>query len=294
MTIPKIVAYQLPSVELMLENRVNWQLDPSRAVLLIHDMQQYFLNYYDTNAEPIPTVLANIQRIKSQLKPLGVPVIYSAQPGDQTPEQRALLQDFWGKGLTADISQTGIIDKLKPEQDDQVITKWRYSAFQRTELLQIMQAQQRDQLIICGIYAHIGCLLTAADAFMNDIKAFFISDAVADFTQQDHLMAINYAAQRCARTITTQQLLADATELTTITETDLPSNKQQLKQLIAGWLGVTSDELEDDDNLIECGLDSIRVLSLLDQFKTVGKHTSLIELAENPTIAGWSALLIAE
>ncbi|MDE1460696.1 isochorismatase family protein [Spartinivicinus poritis] len=292
MAIPKIAAYQLSSAELMPENRVNWQFDSSRAVLLIHDMQRYFLNYYDTKAEPIPTVLANIQAIKDKLKPLGVPVIYSAQPGDQTPEQRALLQDFWGQGLTADLSQTGITERLMPEQDDHVMTKWRYSAFQRTELLQLMQTQQRDQLVICGIYAHIGCLLTAADAFMNDIQAFFISDAVADFTQQDHLMAINYAAQRCARAITTQQLLADATELTTTS--DLPSNKQQLKQLIADWLGVTSDELEDDDNLIECGLDSIRVLSLIDQFKAKGKEISLIELAENPTVEGWASLLLAE
>ncbi|WP_163833836.1 isochorismatase family protein [Spartinivicinus ruber] len=288
MAIPKIAAYQLPTAELMPENRVDWEFDPARAVLLVHDMQQYFLNYYDCNAEPIPSVVANIQTIKQQLKSLGVPVIYSAQPGDQTPEQRALLQDFWGKGLAADRAETDITDLLMPEGNDQVITKWRYSAFQRTDLLKMMQEQQRDQLVICGIYAHIGCLLTAADAFMNDIKAFFVSDAVADFTQQDHIMAVNYAAQRCARTVTTQQLLADATELTA----NIPTDKQQLKQLIAGWLSVDSDELEDDDNLIECGLDSIRVMSLLEQFKATGKNISFIELAENPTVAGWAGLLI--
>lgn len=224
MAIPKIASYDLPAPELFTENKVGWCLDPNRAVLLIHDMQQYFLNYYDNNEEPIPKVVANIQSLKQYLKEEGSPVIYSAQPGDQTPEQRALLQDFWGSGLKADMAQTSITDRLAPNIDDHVITKWRYSAFQRTELLQFMQEQQRDQLVICGIYAHIGCLLTAADAFMNDIQAFFVCDAVADFSQQDHLMAINYAAQRCAMAVTTQQLLSSGVEQCAQTELNSESN----------------------------------------------------------------------
>ena len=42
MAIPTIPAYPMPSIHDLPENKVNWIPDPKRAVLLIHDMQQYF------------------------------------------------------------------------------------------------------------------------------------------------------------------------------------------------------------------------------------------------------------
>ncbi|MGI0116229.1 isochorismatase family protein [Zooshikella sp. RANM57] len=304
---------------------MKWTVDPERAVLLVHDMQQYFLDFYGENSSLIASVIEHIQHIKQQLKPLGVPVYYSAQPGNQTPQQRALLQDFWGKGLTDDPSQTAIISELAPEADDHVLTKWRYSAFQRTDLLQQMHEQGRNQLIICGVYAHIGCQLTAADAFMNDIQAFFITDAIADFSYDEHLNAINYVAQRCGYTLSTASLLDSLVEnnidhttddahnarshnvnvtvhsaqqeniereSTVITQQKISTKTMDnWQRQVAKWLDVELDELAPDDNLIELGLDSIRVMTLLEQWQQQGVKTTLLDLAENPTLSGWEQLV---
>lgn len=189
------------------ENKVQWNPQADKAVLLIHDMQQYFLNYYDQQQSPIPELIANIKKIKEKCESLKIPIIYTAQPGNQKAEDRALLTDFWGTGLEEKKEQTGIISQLSPSDQDIMLTKWRYSAFKKSELQQLMKTWGRDQLIICGVYAHIGCLLTAADAFMYDIKPFFVKDAVADFTEEDHKMAIRYAAERCSATISTNQLV---------------------------------------------------------------------------------------
>jgi bifunctional isochorismate lyase/aryl carrier protein len=66
----------------------------------------------------------------------------------------------------------------------------------------------RDQLVITGIYAHIGCTMTAGEAFQRDIEPFFAADATADFSREKHMMALHYVAGTCAVPMFTEQLLA--------------------------------------------------------------------------------------
>ncbi|MFH4058630.1 isochorismatase, partial [Acinetobacter nosocomialis] len=44
MAISKISTYLMPERESYPNNKTGWQLDPSRAVLLIHDVQGYCLS----------------------------------------------------------------------------------------------------------------------------------------------------------------------------------------------------------------------------------------------------------
>ena len=74
---------------------MDWKPDPKRAVLLIHDMQEYFLDAYSDKESPKVELISNIKMIREKCKELGIPVVYTAQPGGQTLEQRGLLQDFW-------------------------------------------------------------------------------------------------------------------------------------------------------------------------------------------------------
>jgi bifunctional isochorismate lyase/aryl carrier protein len=297
MAIPAISPYSMPTASDLPQNRVLWKADPKRSVLLIHDMQQYFLNAYTSGVSPMIELLENIKLLKTRCTELGIPVIYTAQPGAQAPEDRALLQDFWGPGLADDPAQTKIIDEAAPSTNDTVLTKWRYSAFKRTRLAQIMQEQGRDQLIICGVYAHIGCLLTACDAFMQDVETFFVCDAVADFSSEHHKMAMTYAADRCAATTSTVLLLNELKSVQhSSREAALEASSQRLtlqhvRQQVAELLGESSSDIDDNEDLIDRGLDSIRIMSLVETWRSKGANITFVKLAEGPRISAWWNLL---
>lgn len=214
MSIPTISPYAIPAAPSAAV--APWSLQPSRAALLIHDMQNYFLAAYDRNQDPAATAIASIRRLVDAADALGMPVLYSAQPPAQSPARRGLLNDVWGPGIQT-AEEAAIIEPLAPGPDHHVLTKWRYSAFERTDLRQILAFTRRDQLIITGVYGHIGCAVTAADAYMNDVQPFFISDAIADFSAKDHAAGMDWVSRRAGvviDTATAVDQLASASEVT--------------------------------------------------------------------------------
>ena len=211
MALPKIAPYSYREQEH--QNRVNWRVDPARSALLVHDMQRYFVRAFELerDGQPLPDAqiniaIANIRRLLDAAHTANIPVYYTAQPPRQHPADRRLLTDFWGDGLQDD-ENARILDELAPTESDTVLTKWRYSAFVRSPLEEQLKDLGRDQLIIGGIYAHIGCLTTALEAFMRDIQPFMVADALADFTEKEHRMACEYASDRCARVLNTAEAL---------------------------------------------------------------------------------------
>ncbi|MEU9805646.1 isochorismatase family protein [Mycobacterium sp. NPDC050853] len=201
------IAYPFSTIEVPATS-APWTLEASRAMLLVHDMQHYFVKAYKPNADPVETVLKNIKSLLDTAHAHDVPVLYSAQPGGMTAEQRGLFGRLYGPGMPDDDAERAIVDPLAPTTTDTVLTKWKYSEFFRSDLLEIMHKAGRDQLIIVGVYAFSGITATSTDAVQNDIQAFIVSDAVADYTAALHNQALAWCAERTARIMTTRSALA--------------------------------------------------------------------------------------
>jgi len=286
MTIPTIISYPMPTANTFPAQKVNWPLNPKRAVFLIHDMQAYFLQFYDPKSDLIKTLKNNLMRIKAYCHSNNIPVIYTAQPKNQQSEDRALLNDMWGNGLNDFPELQKITDELTPNKEDTVLVKWRYSAFHRSDLQSLMQSWGRDQLIIGGIYANIGCMLTGADAFMRDIQPFLVGDALADFNEQEHRLALTYTANRIGRVISTDDILAITPKSDTTIQYD------QLKTEIFAFLDDEDiQEFDPDEQLIDYGLDSIQIMSFISAWQAQGITVSFQELANAGTLNGWWQLL---
>ncbi|WP_349253949.1 isochorismatase family protein [Streptomyces sp. BPTC-684] len=189
---------------------MNWSVDPDKAALLVHDMQNYFLRAFAPGG-PAGLAVANIQRLAAACRAAGIPVVYTAQPARQTAANRGLLMDFWGPGLGGQPDDDRIVAPLAPAPGEAVVTKHRYSAFHHTGLGEVLAAHGRDQLLITGVYAHLGCMLTAVDAFARGVQAFLVADAVADFDRDRHRQALRYVAESCGMVTVTDEVLGPAT-----------------------------------------------------------------------------------
>jgi Isochorismate hydrolase len=203
--IPSKINYSFPKKDELLTNIPNWKIDPSRSVLLIHDMQQFFLNFF---AEEMKNILIkNISLMKKWAYENNVTVAYSLQPGGMTKEQRGLLKDFWGEGMRMTSEDRAVPDEICPKHDDWLLTKWRYSAFFKSDLIEMMRKSKKDQLIITGVYGHIGILMTSLESYTNDFETFIIEDAIADFSKDLHIMTLNYTAKCCAALFTVGEII---------------------------------------------------------------------------------------
>lgn len=207
MPVSSIPAYPLPQSGDWPEARVAWTPRRSETALLVHDLQQYFLRPYDLAAEPLRTVLENICRLIQACRVHNVPVIFSAQPGEQSQAERGLLWDVWGQGIIAAPELSGFLPILAPEAGDIVVEKRRYSAFYQTRLAEVLDQHACTDLLITGVYGHIGCLATATDGFMQGVRPFLLADAIADFSLTDHLVALRQVARTCGVVTTTSDVL---------------------------------------------------------------------------------------
>ncbi len=305
MSLPRIASYALPREDELPAPRVSWQLDVERAALLVHDVQTYFLDCYQRGCAPIDVMLQNIARLRALCERLRVPVVYTAQPAAQSERERGLLSDMWGAGITTRPLKVEIEPTVRPRESDTVLTKWRYSAFAKTSLREWLRERGRDQLVITGVYTHIGCQTTALDAFMRDIQPFVVSDATADFSREHQLAALRYVAGCAGVVLSTSKVVSRLTapratvgsaetaseSLPGLGSQDHMTTRQLLRREVARLLSMDEREVPEHANLLELGLDSMRLMSLTERISELGFEVDFLELSESPVLSLWCEML---
>lgn len=68
----------------------------------------------------------------------------------------------------------------------------------------------------------------------------------------------------------------------------------EVRRAAAGAIGVPAVEIGDDTDLLEHGMDSIRMMRFAGALRADGYDVPLRRLAESPSVAAWHAILGAE
>lgn len=69
---------------------------------------------------------------------------------------------------------------------------------------------------------------------------------------------------------------------------------QRLRADVEHVLGEPAGAVADGEDLLDRGMDSIRLMSLVETWRESGVHTDFMALAENPTISAWTRSLTGE
>ncbi|GKU83912.1 phosphopantetheine-binding protein [Niallia sp. NCCP-28] len=63
--------------------------------------------------------------------------------------------------------------------------------------------------------------------------------------------------------------------------------KEQLRELLSSYVEDEMDTIADDENLIYAGLDSMMVMSIVEELRTRGILVNFLEFLEQPSIEAW-------
>jgi ureidoacrylate peracid hydrolase len=178
-----------------LRDRLDEKIQPSRTALLVIDMQNDFVHDDGHCAKSFglpmvsgfQSVIAPIARLAGVARAAGVPVIYTkvVQLPDGSLASPVWLADNLRYGYEPLQCMQGswgweIIDELLPAAGDLVVEKTRRSAFQGTNLENLLRARGTESLVVTGV-AGSGCVLsTVRDAIERDYFTIVVRDCIAN------------------------------------------------------------------------------------------------------------------
>jgi nicotinamidase-related amidase len=175
-----------------------------KAAVIVIDMINDFVSGVfksDRAAKVIPNIKALLNYARKQK----TPVIYATDahlPGID-PEF-----EVWGKHAEAGSWGAEIVDELKPKKSDFRVFKRKYSAFQGTDLDQLLRELKVDTVILCGVVTDICIQHTAADAFFKGYKIIVPKDCVEAVDAATQEAAIKFMRKAYGPEITTSEDLS--------------------------------------------------------------------------------------
>ncbi|MGB9827185.1 MAG: cysteine hydrolase family protein [Thermosphaera sp.] len=158
-----------------------------KPALLIIDMIEEFV-HGRLRSPSAEAIIPTIRMLAENARRHGIPVIYLID--NHLPFDREL--SIWGPHALTHNEESGIVRELQPGEMDLVLQKRSYSGFRDTGLANVLRDLGVNTVVLTGIHTHICVLHTAIDAFYERFNIIVVSDAVAAFSESDHMYALEY------------------------------------------------------------------------------------------------------
>lgn len=156
-------------------------IDRDRCALLVVDMEHDFV--HGRMAVPGAAELAErIGRLAAAVRLANVPVVFVTQELRRDGSDVGSLARFdpvrTGAVLHEGTGGVQVVAELDPRPDDLYVVKRRFSAFFASDLDLLLRSRRIEQVLVCGVAAHVCCDTTTRDASQLGYECFYLVDGV--------------------------------------------------------------------------------------------------------------------
>ena len=191
------------------------QLDPKKTCLILIDM----INAVAKGAGPpydVPLnrqeVIQNFQRLVGHCRSVGTPMIFiTTHRRPDNADAPKTISDVGGGGgvpMIGGTPATEFIDELRPQSEDYVVVKPRFTAFYGTNVEGILSSLGTETILVGGISTQRSVEGTARDAKNRDIQCVVVSDCCTAGEMDVHQMTIEQVLPLLVRVRNTDEVIA--------------------------------------------------------------------------------------
>lgn len=177
-------------------NRIE-RIDAAKTALLVVDLQNCFMLEGQPLANPHACdIVPNVNELTGSMRTAGGQVVFLRHTFSEEPPYR--LNDWQRRMATIGENQEialrpnqfthALYSQLDVRSQDVVVNKHRFSAFKPNSSMldDMLRARGIDTVVVCGTITNVCCESTARDAEMLGYKVFFIMDATAALSDEEH------------------------------------------------------------------------------------------------------------
>ena len=191
-------------------------LEAKKAALIVIDMINAIAKGQGPPYNVTPqrsSVIEHFQRLIAHCRQVGTPIIYCTNErrpdGADAPKTISdIMGGAGGNPMAPGSVPTQVIDELRPQPDDFMQVKTRFSAFYGTNVEGILRSLGTETILVGGISTQRSVEGTARDAKNRDLQCIVVSDCCTAGEQDVHDMTINHVLPLLVRVRTTDEVIA--------------------------------------------------------------------------------------
>ena len=168
-------------------NQHDWKINPSKAVLMVIDCQNFFVGSPEPDGAPI---LPRINMLIGAFRKAGRPIIFTRHMHKADGSDLGVIGKWWSVNIYENTPESEIHPTLDVRPEDIVIRKNVYSSFVGTDLEKILGELGIEDLAITGVMTNLCCETAARDAFCRNFRVFFAADATGAPAEELHVATL--------------------------------------------------------------------------------------------------------